>query len=60
MNCENRFCIYCNSAKCTLNEINIDSMGMCGACIIIDLDDDILKPVKRKILEQCEKDYNHS
>ncbi len=55
MRCENNFCIYCNEYKCTLDEINIDTIGLCTECILIDLDDDTLNEQKKKILSSYEE-----
>lgn len=43
MNCENNFCIYCDEGKCILQNISINNIGMCDECILINLNDEILK-----------------
>ena len=50
MKCENRFCIYQYKGNCTLDEINIDSSGMCTECIRPDIDEDFLTKEKIKLL----------
>ena len=55
MNCENNFCIYQSKNKCTLNEVSIDSLGMCTECIYPDIDEKILRQAKLKILKKYEK-----
>ncbi len=52
MNCENTFCIYCDDDKCILEEININSLGRCDACIIINLSDELLRKEKEKLLDK--------
>ena len=55
MNCENYFCIYQSKNKCTLNEVSIDSLGMCTKCIYPDIDEKTLHQAKVKILKKYEK-----
>ena len=52
MKCENKFCIYESKGKCTLNEINIDSLGMCADCIYPDIDEKVLNQAKLKLLRE--------
>jgi len=35
MKCENEYCIYNKDYLCILDEINIDSLGMCDSCILL-------------------------
>ncbi len=58
MRCENNFCIYCDKYKCTLDEINIDTIGLCTECILIDLDDNTLSKQKHINLFSFEEDKN--
>ena len=55
MNCENNFCIYQRNGNCILNEISIDSSGMCTECIYPDIDEEILKDAKLKVLKSFEE-----
>ncbi len=55
MHCENNFCIYCNKCECILDKINIDSIGLCTECILIDLDKDIINKEKKKLLSSYEE-----
>lgn len=50
MNCENKFCIYQSKGKCILEEIDIDSLGMCADCIYPDIDEKILNQAKLRLL----------
>ncbi len=36
--CENEFCIYQKNNICTLDKIELNSMGICDSCIQIDLE----------------------
>lgn len=54
MNCENRFCIYEANGNCILKNVRIDSLGMCAACICVDVDEEILDQAKSKLLHQYE------
>lgn len=55
MNCENNYCIYESNGKCLLDEIGIDSLGMCTECIYPDIDEEILNQAKSKLLKTYEK-----
>ena len=46
MRCENEQCIYNQNAECLLDEIGLDAIGMCDACIIVDWDKDLLEAAK--------------
>ena len=59
MNCENSFCIYQSKGKCTLDKINIDSLGMCTECIYPDIDEEIINQAKLKLLKNHEKTYRN-
>ena len=58
MKCENNFCIYQSKSKCTLKEIEIDSLGMCVDCIYPDIDEKVLNKAKSKLLKNYEKADN--
>ena len=34
MKCANSYCIHNESLKCALDEISLDFLGMCEACVI--------------------------
>lgn len=48
MDCENSYCIYNEKSQCTLDKININSLGMCDDCIMIELDEDFLETEKER------------
>lgn len=56
MNCENCFCICQSKGKCILDEISIDSLGMCAECIYPDIHEKILNQAKLKLLKKYEKE----
>ena len=55
MDCENNYCIYESNGKCLLDEISIDSLGMCTEYIYPDIDEEILNQAKSKFLKTYEK-----
>ena len=52
MNCENNFCIYQNNGECKIENISINSLGMCSECILPDIDETTLYKEKCKLLEK--------
>ena len=56
MKCENSLCVYQFEDKCILNEVKIDSLGMCTECIYPDIDENVLKEAKEKALINRQKD----
>lgn len=48
MKCENCFCIYQSDNKCTLDEISLDSSGMCIDCFYVDIAEETLMSAKLK------------
>jgi len=55
MQCLFNFCIYNKDQKCTLNEISIDTMGMCGECIPVNFDSSFLEAEKKRQVKYLEK-----
>ncbi len=59
MNCEFNYCVYHKEGKCTVDEIQINQLGMCDACMIVTLDEEFLEEVKQKQLEDISRrDYD--
>lgn len=56
MKCENGFCIYQSKGKCILENVVINSLGMCTECIYPDIDEKILNQAKSKLLKYYEKE----
>jgi hypothetical protein len=52
MKCEFEYCIYNNERHCVLDEIEVDSLGMCRSCEIVAVPDEILRELKEKRLRQ--------
>ena len=52
MNCANDYCLYNKEFKCTLEEVNIDSMGICDDCILVNIDNDVLATEKVRQLSK--------
>ena len=54
MYCENYLCIYQDNERCTIDEISLDVMGMCTSCIYPNIEDKVLKELKKETLESME------
>ena len=54
MYCEFDYCIYNKDYKCILDEIEINTVGMCASCIVISLDWDFLESEKERQLKEIE------
>jgi len=52
LNCANDYCLYNKEFKCTLEEVNIDSMGICDDCILVNIDNDVLATEKVRQLSK--------
>ena len=59
MKCENNFCIYQSEGRCILDEIDIDSLGMCTSCIYPKIDEKILNKAKIKLLRYYENENKY-
>ena len=52
MKCEFEHCIYNRNFNCIADNLGIDSLGMCDACIIVSLDEGFFaKEKERQLLE---------
>jgi len=49
--------VYYSDGLCTVDEIAINELGMCDACITVDIPEDYLKEKRDEILEQLEMQY---
>ena len=56
MRCENDFCIYWNDNKCILEEITINNAGICDDCILVNIEEDILKQKREETLNKYNSD----
>lgn len=50
--CENCFCIYWVTGRCSLDEVALDIQGTCRQCIYVDLEEEVLKQYREKFLER--------
>lgn len=48
MKCENKFCIYCDKEKCTLENIELDIIGQCTECIYPNIDGEVSRKAKEQ------------
>ena len=55
MQCLFNFCIYNKEPQCTLDEISIDTTGMCGECIPVNFNSPFLEEEKARQVEYLEK-----
>ena len=55
MNCEFDYCIYNNVSACILDEIQMDSLGMCDSCEVVTIPEEDLKKYKEERLEKIDK-----
>ncbi len=58
MNCENISCIYQKDGKCTLDEVSMNSLGMCSDCIVFDISYEQREKLKLQTLLDIETRYN--
>ena len=62
MHCEFEYCVYNSECTCVLFDIEIDSLGMCRACEIVDVPKEIIDSYKKKRLDEIDeiwKDYDN-
>lgn len=45
--CENYFCLYNQDSTCTKEHICIDLLGRCDTCVLIELSESQLAPIKK-------------
>ena len=51
MNCENHFCIYWKEHHCVLERIELDEVGTCCTCILVDVDENQLEQARCRARE---------
>ena len=49
MKCENHFCVYQENGVYILDEIDINSLGICDSCIYINIPKEDLKRYKEEL-----------
>ncbi len=55
MNCENALCIYNEDMICSLDEIYLNSCGMCTDCIIPNIPQEILQSCKKIAIKRLKE-----
>ena len=58
LNCAKELCIYNDNQMCILDDIDINTLGMCDDCIVVKLDKDFLKAEKEKHLLEIDSRAN--
>lgn len=53
--CENTICIYEEKGKCLLDEISLDSAGLCRECIEVEQDAAELLRKKRALRDELDR-----
>lgn len=49
--CVFSLCLYHSNSRCLLENMGINELGMCDACVIVSLDGDLIKNAKKKQLD---------
>ena len=57
MRCENKFCVYCDKNKCSLENISITHSGLCSSYIPVDIDTIVLDKLKKDALQKLEAEW---
>ena len=52
MVCENELCIYNKEDRCSLREITLDAVGLCENCVIVELNEELIKKEKERQLSE--------
>lgn len=55
LQCMNSYCIYENDGECILDKISLNDAGMCEECILVSIDRDELKKMKKRLLNHFKK-----
>jgi len=61
MKCDFNYCIYSKKCACILDEIQIDSFGMCETCEMVAIPKNSLeeyKKIRLKEIKELWKNYN--
>ena len=54
LSCENEFCIYQKQGRCILESVQLDIQGNCVECIHINVEENVLKDLKEKLLNDLQ------
>ena len=54
MKCENFFCVYWEAGTCWLDEIEVDELGRCFSCILVNIPPEVVEEERRKMRARYE------
>jgi len=54
MTCRNNLCAYYAANLCTVEAIEINELGMCDTCIMVDIPENYLSVIRNELLRQLE------
>jgi len=57
MRCEYDYCVYNKGGNCLLDEIEINPVGMCGSCEIVNISEEDMELYTEKHLDKIEKTW---
>lgn len=57
MKCEVEYCIYNRDFECICDITQLNSLGMCKECILVNLDKDFLASEKERQLRKIEEQW---
>ena len=52
ISCDNNLCIYQIKGACILEEIQLDTSGVCSDCIHINIPEESLEDMKKQLLSR--------
>ncbi len=58
MQCKDVLCVYNKGRVCILDQVSINDLAMCEACIHVEVDETLLASEKQRMLEifdRCDK-----
>ena len=59
MKCDFDYCIYNRGFVCILDEVRIDTLGMCGSCEAVAVPEEVLGRYKSRRLEEIESTWKN-
>ena len=60
MKCYYNYCIYQKDNNCTLDDIEINDLGMCEHCEVVTIDEETLNKLKKKRLDKIAEIWGDS
>ena len=52
ISCENRFCVYWEENECIFDDIEINALGGCTSCVLIELSEEEAEEKRNEMLER--------